>query len=190
MSFPSIRLAVASAALALAGCASLTGERGPADVAFVVIGENGAATARLITAAAHCPPLSVDGQAVPMRVRVPTSSIPARAGQPHTPPSSAMLTCEASVPAGSTSASVAGQRLPVPQAAPRRIVVIGDTGCRLKGKERTRTATTRRLPVRARGGQRRRLQAGPGDPRRRLPLPRKPCPADKPGCAGSPYGYG
>jgi len=190
MSFPWIRLAVTAAALALGGCASLPGDPGAADVAYVVIGENGAATARLITAAAHCPPLSVDGQAVPMRVRVPMSSIPARAGQPPAPPSRAMLTCEALIPAGSTSASVAGRRLPLPQAAPRRIVVIGDTGCRLKGKEAQDCNDPERFPfarvAASAAAFKPDLVIHVGDYHYR----EDPCPATQAGCAGSPYGYG
>lgn len=190
MSFPSIRLAVTAAALALAGCASLPGERSPADVAFVVIGENGAATARLITAAASCPPLVLDNQTVTMRVRVPRSRIPARVGQPHTPPSSAVLTCEASIPAGSASASVAGQRLPLPHAAPERIVVIGDTGCRLKGKEAQDCNDPERFPfarvAASAAAFKPDLVIHVGDYHYR----EDPCPAGKAGCAGSPFGYG
>jgi hypothetical protein len=177
-------------ALLLAGCAGLVRDPGPDDVAFVVLGEDGAATARLITAASACPPLLVDNRAMPMRVRVPASSIPARPGQPHTPPSSAMLTCEAPIAAGAVTASVAGQALPVPKAAPQRIVVIGDTGCRLKGKDfqdcndpaafpfaRVAASAAAFAPD---------LVIHVGDYHYR----EDPCPAGRAGCAGSPYGYG
>jgi hypothetical protein len=40
--------------------------------------------------------------------------------------------CEYPLPSGTTSAVVAGQSLPVPKANPQKIVVIGDTGCRLQ----------------------------------------------------------
>ena len=80
-------------ALVLAGCATFAPEGTPTDVAFVVVGEDGAATARVITTARSCPPLLVDNRAMPMRVRVPHGSVPARPGQPHTPPSTAVLTC-------------------------------------------------------------------------------------------------
>jgi hypothetical protein len=180
----------ASAALVLAGCASLPGDRGPADVAFVVIGENGAATARLITAAAHCPPLSVDGQAVPMRVRVPTSSIPARAGQPHTPASSAMLTCEAPIAAGQHERQRGRAALAGAAGRAQRIVVIGDTGCRLKGKEGQDCNDPERFPfarvAASAAAFKPDLVIHVGDYHYR----EDPCPADKAGCAGSPYGYG
>ncbi len=184
------RLTSAAAILALAGCASGPPERAPADVAFVVIGEDGAATARFITAAASCPPLQVDGQSMPMRVRVARSPVPARAGQPHTPPSSAMLACEAPLVAGSLEASVAGQALPLPKAEPRRIVVIGDTGCRLKGKELQDCNDPERFPfarvAASAAAFKPDLVVHVGDYHYR----EDPCPADRPGCAGSPYGYG
>ena len=183
-------MAALSSALLLAGCAGLVTDPGPDDVAFVVIGEDGAATARLITTASACPPLVVDNRAMPMRVRVPRSSIPARPGQPHTPPSSAMLTCEAPVALGAATASVAGLDLPVPRAEPRRIVVIGDTGCRLKGKEAQDCNDPARFPfaqVAARAAQfKPDLVIHVGDYHYR----EDPCPAGQAGCAGSPYGYG
>ncbi|KQQ97360.1 metallophosphoesterase [Massilia sp. Leaf139] len=174
----------------LSGCAGLVGAPGPDDVAFVVIGEDGAATARLITAADACPPLVVDNRAMPMRVRVPKSAIPARPGQAHTPPSSAVLACEAPVAAGSVTASVAGIALPIPKAEPKRIVVIGDTGCRLKGKEIQDCNDASQFPF-ARVAARAAafepdLVIHVGDYHYR----EDPCPADRPGCAGSPYGYG
>jgi hypothetical protein len=43
------------------------------------------------------------------------------------------LTCAAPIPAGTRKAGVAGVDLPVPVAQPRRILVLGDTGCRIKG---------------------------------------------------------
>lgn len=177
-------------AAVLAGCATYSPVPADTEAAFVVVGENGQAIARVITAAPSCPPLQVDGHLMPMRVRVPHSSIPARAGQPHTPPSSAVLTCEAPIPAGSFTARAAAHVLPVPKAAPKRIVVIGDTGCRLKGKEfqdcndpeaypfaRVAASAAAFAPD---------LVIHVGDYHYR----EDPCPGDRPGCAGSPYGYG
>jgi hypothetical protein len=178
------------AALLLAGCAGLVSDPGPEDVAFVVLGEDGAATARLITAASACPPLIVDNRALPMRVRVPKSAIPARPGRAHAPASTAMLACEAPIAAGSKTASVAGQPLPVPKREPKRIVVIGDTGCRLKGKEVQDCNDPARFPF-ARVAARAAafepdLVIHVGDYHYR----EDPCPANRAGCAGSPYGYG
>ena len=184
------RLAGLLPAAVLAGCASYVPVPASTEASFVVIGENGQATARVITAASACPPLQVDGNLMPMRVRVPLSSIPARTGQAHTPPSSAVLTCEAPIPAGTFTARVGEQALPVPKAALERIVVIGDTGCRLKGKEfqdcndpdafpfaRVAASAAAFAPD---------LVIHVGDYHYR----EDPCPRDRPGCLGSPYGYG
>ena len=192
--FPPIRLAALAGARMLAGCAGLVAGPGPEDVAFVVIGADGAATARLITRAASCPPLVVDNRSLPMRVRVPKSSIPARPGQPHAPASSAVLTCEAPIAAGAVAARVAGRALPVPRSEPKRIVVIGDTGCRLKGKQAQACNDPARFPF-ARVAARAAAFAPDlvihvGDYHYR----EDPCPvsqqAGQSGCAGSPYGYG
>ncbi|MGO9832785.1 MAG: metallophosphoesterase [Polyangiaceae bacterium] len=99
-----------------------------------------------------CPTITINGGTpVQMNLRAAaTTSIPARPvntapgisaaaiingaaggglGKPALFPVSS---CEYQLPAGTTSAVVAGQSLPVPKANPQRIVVIGDTGCRLQ----------------------------------------------------------
>ncbi|XYJ08379.1 metallophosphoesterase family protein [Telluria sp. B2] len=177
-------------AAVLAGCASYAPVPTHTEAAFVVLGENGQAIARVITAASACPPLQVDGHLMPMRVRVPLSSIPARPGQPHTPASNAVLTCEAPIPAGTFSARAGEQVLPVPKAEAKRIVVIGDTGCRLKGKLFQDCNDPQAFPfarVAASAAEfKPDLVIHVGDYHYR----EDPCPSDRPGCAGSPYGYG
>lgn len=186
----SIRLATALSATLLAGCAGLGAGTKPDEVAFVVVGENGAANARVITAGTACPSLLVDGRAMPMRVRVPHSPIPARPGQPRTPPSTAVLACEAPIAAGAVSASVRGRPLPVPTSEPKRIVVIGDTGCRLKGREIQDCNDPQAFPfaqvAAAAAAFKPDLVVHVGDYHYR----EDPCPAGRAGCAGSPYGYG
>ena len=128
----------ALAALALlAGCASLSPQR-PPEAAFVVLGEDGAPVARAVTSAPSCPAIEIDGGATTMAVRAPFGAIPLRGKEHSASPlpdvvSKPVLSCETAIPAGSTHVSVAGQALPLPHAEIRRIVVIGDTGCRLKG---------------------------------------------------------
>jgi hypothetical protein len=172
----------------LAGCAAFQAGREPA-AAFVVLGENGAPVARAITSFDACPSMSIDGQPRQMAVRAPLQAIPARPGKEQ-PASSKVLTCEAAVPAGAKELRVAGQALPLPRGEARRIVVIGDTGCRLKGHESQDCNDEHAYPFA-------RIAAtaaafGPdlvihvGDFHYR----EDPCPLDKPGCAGSPWGYG
>lgn len=81
----------------------------------------GAVEARIITDSASCPELTLDGRATPMRERTASSA-------EFTP-----LICFATLPAGSHAAMVAGRYLPLPVADPRHVVILGDTGCRLKG---------------------------------------------------------
>jgi hypothetical protein len=180
---------------ALAGCATQPSAPPPLS-AYVVLGEQGAAVARVLTAASSCPLLTVDGQEQAMRLRAPaetvaqraTSSAPADAKPSAFP----LLTCEATLPAGARSASVAGQALPVPRAAPRRIVVIGDTGCRLKKSENHYQACNdpQMSPFATIAAAAARWQPDlvihVGDYHYR----ENPCPEGNAGCAGSPWGYG
>ncbi len=70
-----------------------------------------------------CPTLSYDGGTVPMRQRAATA------------PGFDDIVCDALIPAGARHAAVENVRLPAAPAAPRRIVVFGDTGCRMKDQE-------------------------------------------------------
>jgi Calcineurin-like phosphoesterase len=100
------------------------------------------AIARAITAAAipdgganPCPTITINGAApVQMNLRASAATIPVRSV--NTPPAKPALfpvsSCEFPLPAGATSAVVAGQSLPLPKANPTKIVIIGDTGCRLQ----------------------------------------------------------
>jgi hypothetical protein len=181
-------------ALLLAGCALQPGAQAPADEpAYVVMGANGAATVRLVTRAQTCPEILVDGRAAPMAVRVPYGPIPLRPNAPaslHGAPASSVLTCEHALPQGARSASVRGQALALPQAAPRRIVVLGDTGCRLKKGTWQDCNDPAAYPfaqvAAAAAAWKPDLVVHVGDYHYR----EDPCPQDRPGCAGSPWGYG
>jgi hypothetical protein len=112
----------------IVGCASLQSAQRD-NVAYVVLGEDGAAMVRVLTPESSCPAITVDARELPMAVRVPLSVIPQR-GHPESSPSP-ILTCELPIPAGTRHAFVAGHALPLPQASYEKIVVIGDTGCRM-----------------------------------------------------------
>src|SRR5262249_32984226 len=77
--------------------------------------------ARAVTGDTQCPALTTDGGTRQMVVRALPSPL-------DFPP----LTCEAQLRAAATRASAAGVPLPVPSASPRRIVVLGDAGCRIE----------------------------------------------------------
>jgi hypothetical protein len=101
------------AALAVAGAA-----RAAPLAAWVELTGAGA-EARAVTDAAACPALTVDGHRRAMHERAgPTEAFATRV-------------CEARLPKGARRASVEGVRLALPKPRPARIVVIGDTGCRL-----------------------------------------------------------
>src|SRR5580704_5888846 len=88
---------------------------------WVEMGGGGRTIARVIVnAAGDCPTLRVDGSALPMLLRQPV-------------PSGLRPACEVVIPPKAKSASANGLRLALPRPDPRRIVVIGDTGCRVKG---------------------------------------------------------
>jgi hypothetical protein len=80
--------------------------------------------------------------------------------------------------------------LPLPVAEPKRIVVIGDTGCRLKGKEFQDCNDAKEYPfahiASSAAAFRPDLVVHVGDFHYR----EDPCPDDRPGCKGSPWGYG
>lgn len=99
-------------------------------------------------------------------------------------------TCEMAWPAGATSLTVAGQELRPPPARVRRIVVLGDTGCRLKDNSVQDCNDPMRWPfaqiARTAALKRPDLVLHVGDYHYR----ETPCPPGRPGCAGSPSGYG
>jgi hypothetical protein len=124
-------------ALTAAGAAAAkTKAADPIRAAFVVLGEDGASQARVITTAKACPAILADGKTVTMAVRAAPGTVPVRPSisDPADTKASAfpVLACEATLPGGAKAATVGGHRLPLPMAAPQRIVVIGDTGCRIK----------------------------------------------------------
>jgi hypothetical protein len=100
-----------------------------------------------------------------------------------------VVACEATVPAGATDLSVADQALPFLTNEPRRIAVIGDTGCRAEtGDEFQSCNEPNAWPFAAIAEQVAALQPDliihVGDYLYREAA----CPADQLGCAGSPFG--
>jgi hypothetical protein len=131
---------------------------------------------RTVTAAAACPEAQLDGQAVPMKLRAqPTDAFPLRV-------------CALEVPAGVSRAAIGGWTAPLVKKPPRRILIFGDTGCRLKGPEVQACNDPRKWPfalVAAKAAaQKPDLVIHVGDYYYR----ETPCPAGNSGCAGSPHG--
>jgi hypothetical protein len=91
--------------------------------AWVELGDAGRVIVRIVVEeAGECPSIQIDRSTHPMSLRQPV-------------PERLRPACEFEIPAGAKSASVNGQALKLPRPDPTRIVVLGDTGCRIKGKE-------------------------------------------------------
>jgi predicted phosphodiesterase len=88
---------------------------------WVQMAPGGYAEARAVVSGDVCPSVDVDATSRAMRVRAqPNRDFP-------------VLLCAMTLPHGAVHASLAGEALPLPKAAPTRLVVLGDTGCRIKG---------------------------------------------------------
>jgi hypothetical protein len=164
--------------------------------AFVVLGPGGEAVARVVTAAPACPRIVIDGRARRMRLRAGPATEPLRPTRStpelSKPSAFPVNTCETVLRRTARSVRVAGRRLPLPRARYHRIVVIGDTGCRVKASDNAYQACNdpKAYPFaevsRAAAAWRPQLVIHVGDYLYR----ENPCPDDHPGCAGMAWGYG
>ena len=179
-------LPVAAAVLAAIACASPDTARGEIFAQWVQLGPDSSASARVITDAT-CPDIQFDGVATAMRVRAEPdakfANVPAA--------SFAVRSCEAAVPEGAKSAAIAGKPLPLPRPDPQRILVFGDTGCRLKAPDEVQDCNDPKAwpfakIVATAAAAHPDLVIHVGDYHYREDA----CPADRAGCAGTPWGYG
>ncbi|MDB5756638.1 MAG: serine/threonine protein phosphatase [Massilia sp.] len=199
--FDKLRLGSCWTALLLcAACSSIPPNTGVAAgaglySAYTVEGAGGAAIARVITRAPACPLIQVDGKSETMHVRAPAETIPTRAGgaqEDAKPASFPVLACDFDLPAGTAQARIGQHKLPLPAKEVRRIVVIGDTGCRLKKSDDQYQACSDDADwpfaqvVRSAAATKPDLVIHVGDYHYR----ESPCPSNQPGCAQSPWGYG
>lgn len=183
----------------LAACSSVpiqTGQASKMQTAWVVIGENGQAIARAITTDTTCPALVQDGKAASMSIRAAADTLPLRktASKPEDskPSTFPVLTCEAALLASTKTASIAGRDLPIPKPVAQKIIVIGDTGCRLKVADNyfqscndsEKWAFREMVETAARFKPD--LVVHVGDYHYR----ENACPEGNKECAGSPWGYG
>jgi hypothetical protein len=197
---PALQYGIASLlAFLMAGCATppRDTDRGAAKTfAFVVMGEEGRPVARVITPASDCPAIVLDGRSEPMDVRVRPATIPLRPTRSDPalskPSAFPVLVCDKIIPTRTGRASVMGRRLPLPNPNPRRIVVIGDTGCRIKTSDNVFQACgdSAKWPfaavASAAAAAKPDLVIHVGDYHYR----ENECPVGNTGCLGSPWGYG
>jgi hypothetical protein len=165
----------------------------PQPYSWVVLGSGGAAIARVVTPAASCPSITIDGSVQAMNVRVPAGTEPVRTSSatPVKPSAFPVTTCEFPIPAGAGRATVLGHDLPLPKLNPQKIVIIGDTGCRLKtGNPWQACSDSTQWPFQkiaaAAAALHPDLVLHVGDYHYR----ENACPPDQTGCQGSPWSYG
>ncbi len=165
----------------------------PADPAWVELAPGGSVV-RVLTGSPACPVLTVDQHARAMRLRAAPADLPARSNKAlvTAPAMFPGRVCEARLPRSVHHASLGGHRLPLPRAQIDRVVLIGDTGCRLKASEAAWQACNdpAQWPFAAIAARAAALHPDlvlhVGDYLYR----ENPCPADHPGCTGTAWGYG
>jgi hypothetical protein len=153
---------------------------------WVQLGADGGSSVRAIADDA-CPSVIFDGIAVSMIVR----SAPAQKLAGVKPAQFSVLGCEVAVPAGSVAAVLDGKPLPLARPNPQRIVIFGDSGCRLFTGDTAQACNDPNswpFPkiARAAAASRPDLVIHLGDYEYRETA----CPVGNMGCAGSPWGYG
>ena len=204
-SFKTILVLNVAATCWLAGCTTTTPRALPAgasipapvasprdDAAWVELGPT--ALVRAVATPGACPTLSIDGASTTMAVRAAAGTPAERPTANGAGPAKASVfgidVCEATLPAGARDVRVAGRPLPAPRPQPRRIVVLGDTGCRIKGDASQACADPSGWPFAQVAATAAALKPDlvihVGDYHYR----ETPCPAGNAGCAGSPWGYG
>jgi Calcineurin-like phosphoesterase len=143
---------------------------------WVQMAPGGEAEARAVVRGSVCPALAIDGTSSPMRQRAAVDK------------DFPVLLCSATLPRGAKSASVQGLVLMLPKPAPERIIILGDTGCRIKGStvQACNDPTKWPFPVVAASAARLKpdLVIHVGDYLYR----ESSCPGTDSGCTGSPSG--
>ena len=174
--------------------AALAAPASALQAAWVVQGVSGQAVARALSSADECPAIVIDGKPRPMNLRVKAETIaqrPTVSSPANSKPSVFPLnTCEYPLPGNISRASVGQFSLPLPKPSAQRIVVIGDTGCRMEKGEWQDCADVQAWPfaqiASVAAGFSPDLVVHVGDFHYR----ENPCPEAAPGCRGSPWGYG
>lgn len=197
-SFNRIFISILGSASILSGCQSLQGtaEPAPLEALFTVAASNNQFVVRAIVRAAQCPDITWDStQVVEMGVRAAPVTVPKRSGgaQPDAKESVFdVLTCEAQWPPFAKFATVAGSTLSAPLKVLTKIVIVADTGCRMKASENAfQACSDRDLWPFARIAQsaaalKPNLVIHLGD----IHYRESPCPSGLEACNKSPWGYG
>jgi len=132
--------------------------------------------ARAVTEQAECPKVAIDGRAAQMTLRAgPSEAFPVRV-------------CAIAIPGGAREAAIADRPLRLPAARADRLLLIGDTGCRLRALALQHCNEISDWPFRLVADEAAETQPHVvlhlGD----LIYREQACPASDKGCAGSPHG--
>ena len=152
---------------------------------WVELGPGEASSVRAITDDV-CPQVIFDGIPTSMSVR----SEPGQHIENVKPAAFPVRSCEVAAPQGAVAATLDGRVLPLARPNPQRIVVFGDTGCRLDRNTQQDCDNPAAWPfpkiAAAAAKARPDLVIHVGDYHYR----ELPCPVERAGCARSPWGYG
>ncbi len=166
------------------------------EAVFTVQTEGQRAVLRVVTRAAACPDVVWDGrdpQRMLQRAVPATPRLRQDSGQADNKPAVFdVLTCEATWAQGVAHAEVVGQRIAAPKSEIRRIVIVADTGCRMKASENAFQACNdaAKWPfaqiAQSAAALKPDLVIHIGDMHYR----ESPCPTGNTGCANAEWGYG
>ena len=152
---------------------------------WVELGPDGTSSVRAITDEL-CPEVLFDGVPMSMSVRAE----PGQKIENVKPAAFRVRGCEVPVPRGAVAATLDGRALPLARPNPQRILIFGDTGCRLDRNAAQDCNDPAAWPFPriavAAANARPDLVIHVGDYHYR----ELPCPAERSGCARSPWGYG
>jgi Calcineurin-like phosphoesterase len=103
----------------------------------------------IVPAQESCPELRADGARLEMEVRAgPETLFADDDAVPKKHADFPVITCEAAPPRNAASLTLDGSQLPAPAREVKRIVIVGDTGCRIKGKKTQDCNKERKWPYR------------------------------------------
>ncbi|MCC7005032.1 MAG: metallophosphoesterase [Ottowia sp.] len=180
----------------LQGCSSITPMRvTPSDVylkaAWVELGKDNIILARAITDKATCPTIQIDGIDQPMQIRASAATIlPTRTSAQSKPAHFPVTSCERTIASGTRLLEIGARTLPLPKEEVNRIVVLGDTGCRIKNGVAQNCDDENAWPfariAKISASLKPDLVVHVGDYHYR----ESPCPENSVGCKNSPWGYG
>lgn len=188
-------------AVVLAACAQapaathLREAQEPVQQAWVQYAADKGLVARAVTSGQECPSLRSDVGDMPMTSRVQPASIGPRLSKSQPDVKAAefpVRTCEATVPAGARHVRVGRFELNTPPPVVQHLLLIGDTGCRMKQSENAFQACNDSaqwpFPTVAKHAALKHpeLVVHVGD----IHYRESPCPEGNAGCAGSVWGYG